>query len=329
VYEIITLGSASLDAFAKTHSQIVTARTKHHHKEALICYPLGTKLLLEDVTFHVGGGGTNTAASFSQLGLRTGYLGNLGSDHTAHQVLHDLKQRKVTFLGTRDRSKTNYSIILDTSGDRTILVYKGSSHNLKWKNVQKNKLRTKWFYSSSLLLQSFTTLKHIAKYAKQKKIKLAFNPSSYQAKRGAKYLAPVLKYTTALILNREEVGLLLRKDKQTNIKTLLSTLHHLGPELVVITDGKKGAYASSSKEKAMYHVYPKGVKVKEATGAGDCFASTFIASLIKKKSVPEALQLAQCHAESCIQHTGAKEGLLSWGNLLKRKKSWKVKVKKV
>jgi ribokinase len=321
MFDIITVGSATVDAFAQTESKSVKfVKNK-------LCYPGGAKILMNKLKFTTGGGGTNTAVAFSRLGLKTAYLGKMGTYANAWRVLQDLKQNNVnTSLICRSRGRTGYSIILDAKGeDRTILAFKGSNNDLGDNDVQLSKLKTKWFYFSAMLEKSFDTQVKIAKYAKKKGIKIAYNPSSYLAKRGARYLKPIISKTSILILNKEETKLVL--DKRTNdISKLAKGLLALGPELVVITYGKHGSYACDGTY--LYFLRPTRVKIAETTGAGDAFASGFVAGIIKGKSIETSLKMGAANAESVIRYFGAKEELLSYRKIAARIKTMHNVVKK-
>lgn len=270
-------------------------------------------MLLKELTFATGGGGTNTAVCFSRLGLRTAYLGCIGKDCNSGKILKELKNEKVKFIGTRSNDMTDYSIILDSiEHDRTILNYKGASNDLRFNELNKQRLKTKWLYFSSLTDKAYKVLEELSEYAKKKGIMVAFNPSSYLAEKGQGYLKKVLKNTNILILNREEAELIAEKGE---VKELLRRLLILGPEIVVITDGKNGAYSSSGKDYC--YVKPEGKSVVETTGAGDAFAATFVAGIIKEKNIELAMKTAQANAESVIQQKEAKKGLLNWKEINK------------
>jgi sugar/nucleoside kinase (ribokinase family) len=49
----------------------------------------------------------------------------------------------------------------------------------------------------------------------------------------------------------------------------------------------------------------------ESTGAGDAFGSGLVAGLLNGWDLQTSSALAKANAESVIQHTGAKQGLLS------------------
>ena len=56
-------------------------------KGNFIAYPVGSKILIKDLRFDIGGGGTNTAVSFARLGLNTGYIGSVGRDQPGKEIL--------------------------------------------------------------------------------------------------------------------------------------------------------------------------------------------------------------------------------------------------
>ncbi|MBS1266249.1 MAG: Nucleoside kinase [Candidatus Woesearchaeota archaeon] len=307
MYDIITVGSATVDVFIDTDSELITIKT-HTREEELIAYPAGEKLLIKHIKFMTGGGGTNTAFAFSKLGHNVGYLGKIGKDDGGRRIEKLLKQNKIKFLGVIADGMTSYSVILDSiEHDRTILTYKGVMDTFEFKEINTKKLKTNWFYFSALVEKSYDVLERLAEFAQNKDINIVFNPSSYLAKKGSKYLEKVLKNTHVLILNKEEAEMVVGSG---SIQDLLEKIRETGPEIAVITDGKKGAYCSDGRQKL--YIKAHGVEVVEATGAGDAFASGFTSGLIRKKDLKFCLQLGLANAESVIGQKGAKSNLLSY-----------------
>ena len=58
-------------------------------------------------------------------------------------------------------------------------------------------------------------------------------------------------------------------------------------------------------------LYPDPAPPLDRTGAGDAFASTFVAALIKGNDIEGALQWAPINSMSVVQKVGAQAGLLS------------------
>ncbi|NQU97857.1 carbohydrate kinase family protein [Candidatus Woesearchaeota archaeon] len=323
MYDVITVGSNTLDVFAKTDSELIEIKTRRSTEE-LLAYPLGSKILITDLEFMIGGGGTNTAVAFSRLGLKTGYLGKIGKDENGLKIFKLLKKEKIDFLGTLG-DISGYSVILDSiEEDRTILTYKGCNNNLTFKEIHLPKLKTEWFYFASMMGKSLDTMKKLAEYAGKKKIKVAFNASSYLAEKGFSFLKRILENTTLLILNKEEAELIAGKG---DIKDLVKRLKLPKMEIVIITNGAKGAYCYDGK--TLHNIKPeKKLKIKETTGAGDAFASSFTAGLIKGKSIEESLRMGVLNAESVILDYGAKNILLSRNTMMKKLRSDKRKITK-
>ncbi len=292
-FDIVTFGSAVVDIFVDTDIA---------EKGKFIAYPVGSKILMKNLRFDIGGGGTNTAVAFSRLGLKTGFIGKVGRDMDGKEILEMLRKEKIKFLGKIDKyGISGHSIILDSKEhNRTILTYKGVNDNLRFNELNLKKINTKWLYFSSLLRESFETQKELASVLVKKGTKLAFNPSSYLIKR--KNLKPLLKLTEILILNKEEASMLAKS------KNLLKGLFSLGPKIIVITDKNKKVKAYDGNK--VYTLKPHKIKVVERTGAGDAFASGFTAGIIRNKGIQESLELGLKESESVIKYFGAKNKLI-------------------
>lgn len=307
MYDIITVGGAVVDAFVRTNAL---------KKKGFLSYPAGEKIIVNNLDFASGGGATNTAVSFSKLGLKTGCITKIGKDNNGKIILNDLKKEKVKFLGVESKENTGFSVILiGKENNRTILQEKGASENLRFTEINQKNLKTKWFYFSSSINKALKTQIKLAKWANKKGIKIAFNPSSYLTKKGPNKIKKILKYSEILTLNKEEAQDLVKTD-------LFNKLHKLGPKIVCITDGEKGTKVSDRQN--IYFAKARKIKVRERTGAGDAFASGFVVAIIRGKKVKDALKIGTANAESVIRIKGAKKGLLSWSKALKEAKKIKL-----
>jgi len=298
MFDVVTFGSAVIDVFVDTDIA---------EKKGFMYYPVGSKILLKNLRFDVGGGGTNTAVAFARFGFNTGYIGKLGDDLDGREVLKCLEKEKIKFLGRIDKKEiTGYSIILDSrEHDRTILTFKGANDQLEESEINFRDINTKWIYLSSLLNESFKTQKKLVDYLTRKGVKVAFNPSEYLIKKVD--IGLILRLTEILILNKEEAILLCKKNKLLG-KDFLADLNSLGPKVVVVTDKNKKVYAYDGKKK--YSIVPHKIKVTERTGAGDAFASGFVAGQIVGKSIEQSLKLGLIEGESVLRYFGAKNNLI-------------------
>lgn len=324
MYDAITVGSATLDVFARTKFSELIKIIDPKGETDLLAFPVGSKILIEELEFTTGGGGTNTAVALSRLGHKTAFLGKLGSGTNSDFIHKSLIKENIELLCAHGSGNAGYSIILDNlKHDRTILTYKGINDELREKDVPFRKLKAKWFYFSAMMNESFHTLERLAEFAQQRDVKIAFNPSMYLAEKGIHHLKQIISRTELLILNKEEACLLVG---QNSIEELLFKLKNLGPKMAVITNGKKELYAIDGEH--IYKAKPPYVKIVDTTGAGDAFAASFLCGILKKNNVEFAIKLGITNAMSVITHYGAKNVLLTWKQAMKEMKKLNIKVSK-
>jgi len=306
-YDIITVGSATVDVFAHTdptQSEVVNIR---HHKD--IAYPLGAKILIKEMHFFVGGGGTNAAVAFSRLGLKTAYLGKIGKDDNGKTISDCLFKEKVDFIGAYGEI-SGYSVILDSvKEDRTIFTYKGANDDMSYGDVNFKNFDTTWLYLSSMMKESLNTEQKVAEHARKKGIKIAYNPSLYIVKNHSRSVRSIIKHSDIVVFNKEEAEALVTS-MYDNVFNLLFEVSKLGPKIVVITDGHNGAHCYNTADETVYSAKPAHVNVVETTGAGDAFASGFVTGIMSGKDIGTALKMGMINAESVIRYLGAKNILL-------------------
>ncbi len=308
-FDIVSIGSATIDNFADAESEFIKIEGRHSREE-YIAYPLGTKVLIDHLEVSVGGGGTNTAVAFSSLGLKTAFLGKVGDDENGQVVIDNLKSKGIDFIGAKG-GQTGYSVILNSfKNDRTILTFKGANSSLRYSEL--GVIDTGWIYITSMIGDSFTTVEEIVSNTDAK---IVFNPSSYQADLGYKNLGTLLAGVDILIVNLEEACKLMERSSRTkvSVEEMMKELSSsLAPGMFVITDGANGVYVYEKESNQLTHGLPTaGIKVIETTGAGDALGSGFTAGLAKGYDLDKALSLGMYNAESVIRSKGAKAGLLS------------------
>jgi len=119
-----------------------------------------------------------------------------------------------------------------------------------------------------------------------------------------------------LVVNLEEAEKILINIKlvgpnfKNDPKSMLKYFSKLGPKLIIITDGPKGAYMFDGEHYYLMPIYPDPRPPLERTGCGDAWASTFVAALALGKTPLEALMLAPINPMSVAQYVGAQQGLL-------------------
>ena len=306
--DIISIGSATKDVFliSKGFKIIKSRQFKTGYGE---CFAYGAKVELGDIHFDTGGGATNSACTFKNLGLQCGLITRIGNDTTGEEIYNSLKKKgiDVSNVITDKSEKTAYSTILLTiDGERTILVYRGVSDNFIAKDFKSAELKAKWIYLTSLG-GNLKALKTIFKIARENNIKIAWNPGSAELALPKLEIKKLIKQTELLLLNRDEAASLINRPVSSLVQ-IIRGVNELGANYWAISDGSNGAYVSDLR--SIYFAPALKINVVNATGAGDAFGSGLVTGMIKKLSLKESLKLGILNAAGTISQMGAKHGLL-------------------
>lgn len=306
-YDFIAIGDIVTDAFIRLKDPSAHIDIDHGRRE--ICMGFADKIPYDDVYIVPAvGNSANAAVSAARLGLKSALVSNIGSDHFGKECLAALKSEKVAakFVKVNRGRKTNYHYVLWYGDDRTILV-KHEDYDYKLADID----NPHWIYLSSLGENSLPYHEAISEFLiRHPEVKLAFQPGTFQIKFGPHRLANIYKRSDIFFCNKEEAERIL-ETKEGNIKKLLSLVAKLGPKIVVITDGVKGAYAYDGKNAWSMRAYPDPKPPYERTGAGDAFSSTFTAAIALGMGIRDALRWAPINSMSVVQEVGARAGLLT------------------
>ncbi len=313
-FDFVAIGDITTDAFIRL--QDAQVETDSEGRKVRLSLSFGDKVAYESVEeVKAVGNSPNAAVSAARLGLDSALVANIGDDHNGHECLATLKNNGVhtDFINSQKNKKTNYHYVLWYQDERTILV-KHEDYEYKLFDIG----NPKWLYLSSMGEGTLEYHKQIAEYLKNNSdIKLAFQPGTFQMKMGVEQLADIYARTDIFFCNTEEAKRILAKPDQNDIKVLLRDIHDIGPNVVVITDGPKGAYAYDGFEGYFMPPYPDPNPPFERTGAGDAYASTFTSAIALGRSLFDALLWAPINSMSVVQQVGAQKGLLTQEEILK------------
>ena len=306
-YDLVAIGDIVVDTFIKLKK--ATIRGVPDTTTYEICMPFAEKIPFEDVfVVPAVGNAPNASACVSRLGIPTALVTNIGDDRAGEDCLESLKKNNVgtEFVVKNKGIKTNQHYVLWFGADRTIL----SKHE-QYPYILPDLNHPKWIYFSSVNETAFPFHYTVADYLDANpEVKLAFQPGKFEIKLGKEKLARFYKRAQIFFCNVEEAEKILEIES-LDIKELLTKMHELGPEIVVITDGPKGAYAYDGNEYLFMSPYPDPKPPYSRTGAGDAFSSTIVAALISGKNLAEALAWAGVNSMSVVQQVGAQTGVLT------------------
>ncbi len=310
--DVITIGSATFDAFLKTNLPLLFSETSPSKKAFYLDF--GSKMHCEDASFSVGGNAMNAAVTFSRQGFSVAPMIVLGDDEAADLVLSRIEEEGIDsgLVKFTDKRSTSFSTIILQAGERTLLNYKGAGELLEIPNFS-SALKASWWYVS-LPGKSYKFFPEVVRMAKSNGIKLAFNPTMHHISEGKATILKNLKDIDFLVLNSEEAAIL-TSSSLSKPDLAFNKLNKLCGGILAVTSGSDGSVISDGER--IYKVSTfKGKKFLDRTGAGDAYGSGFVSGLIHKKercirgkikrdNILYSARLASANAVSVVEAVGA------------------------
>lgn len=306
---MVTVGSAVLDIFMKSdkfrlmHTDLVPGGVA-------MCEVYGGKMEVQEVTIASGGGGTNAAVSFARKELKTAVVAEMGNDSAALVVYKDLEEAGVeTRYVVQEQKQTTAvsAILIGADGGRSVITYRGASAMLTNHDFPFEEIEARWIHITSLG-GNIELLKQLLSWAKKKNIRVSFNPGMPEIDQRVK-LIPLLSEVEVLFLNKEEAAMLF--DINLADEMVWKTHPFMGSARVtVITDGGSGGKVCIEGKQVFYPA-KKVKRVVNTTGAGDAFASGYVAAILYGKDYETAIEWGRANATGVLSYVGAKKGLLT------------------
>jgi len=322
--DVITMGDCMRDTFLFPSIEEMEKPVSHEKIqsdekfEEFLVFGLGDKITISEVDFSFGGTAGNVAVGLAKQGYKTSIISAVGSD--GEELIDWLKKKNVSTenLKIYKNEKTSFSMIVSYKGERTIFVYHAfgpDSFRLP------EKLNTNWLYLGPMAKGYERIFNSVTNQVIKNDLKVAINPGSVQIDAGAQSFGGLLKLISVIFLNRQEAQKLSGLSGVPAIKDIAKIINAAGPQIVVITDGKEGAYVYNATDFLKVGAYP-GHRL-DATGAGDAFASAFLGGLLKDLTLRDCLKWGVVNSASVIEKVGAQEGLLSAAVIARRAKEYR------
>lgn len=331
VKKIICIGSACKDIFFPTAEGKITATPEDLLSQQKISFELGAKYKIEERFETLGGCAVNVACALLKLGIKAGCYSKLGDDNTGQWIKNKLSEYGVDqeiISIEKDFPSDLSAIIVDKeSGDRVIFSNQKVNGTLEI-NPQ-NLQGAEWIFIGDLHGAWEAHLQNIFHIARENKIRVAFNPRQTNIHDNVRKIIEGLPYTEIVFVNKDEaleIVAALGNFSQSDLKDekfLLTKLKKIGGQIVVITDGVRGAWAIQ--EEKIWFVPAIKVTACDSTGAGDAFCGAFWGAYLKGEKIAECLKWGIINGGSVVQFYGGQKGLLSEAELKKEAQNIEVK----
>lgn len=304
-FDVIAIGESLRDVFYMLHEASVSCSI--HKERCLLCLEYAEKIpVTHIVKVHAAGNSANAAVGSARLGMKSALVSWVGKDAAGQEIQFALETEGVDqrFIVADEKVATSEATILNFQGERTQLV-----HFEPRKYVLPALPSTRCIYYSAMGSKHHAFDKMLlAELKNRPETQLAFQPGTTHVRSGLAAIKSLIRRSWVFILNKDEAHLLL-PDGERTIHNLCENFHHLGAQIVIITDGENGAVAFDGRTHWNMPIFPG--KAFERTGAGDSFATAVTCALLQGHDLPEALRWGAANSWSVVKQIGPQAGLLT------------------
>ena len=247
-----------------------------------------------------GGGGSaaNVAVNLHKLGFSSGLIGSVGSDRHGKFLLSDLKRLGVDSREVKVfRGMSGLSvIIIDAQGEVRVIEDFGVADRRR--AIDPDYIaKAKFLHLSGCALH---LLESASKIADEAGLPISFDPGRAASRFGEKKLSAILQRCDFLIINRKEL-FAMTGSREEAAASELAKKYNL---VCVIKQGSRETIVKT-KEASSFAVEPFHVKPIDTLGAGDAFCAGFVAGIMEKRSLFDAVRFANAVAAAKVLRKGA------------------------
>ena len=263
-----------------------------------------------------GGAPANMLTASTRLGMKTAFIGKVGTDMHGTFLKEVLEEQHICTKGMvfdENFFTTLAFVELSETGERKFSFARkpGADTKLRLEEIDKKLLeQTKVFHFGSLSLTDEpcrTATMEAVKYAKEQGAIISYDPNYsellWESKEQAiEQMRRPIPYVNVLKISDEETELMTGEVEPIKAS---ERLVEQGISIVVVTLGEKGALVRT---KEGYSIIPGFVsKVVDTTGAGDSFWGGFISRIVASGKEINSLTLVEL--ETMIRFANAVAGI--------------------
>lgn len=312
-FDVLCIGNAIVDVIADAEEDFLTEQGLDKGSMRLIDEDEAVRLYGEmgpgrEIS---GGSAGNTAAGLAALGIQTAFIGQVADDQLGKIYQHDIQAQGIDFLvpARSDVGATARCLILVTpDAQRTMNTFLGAAQRLEAHTVDMAAVAG----SGILYLEGYLW--------DPSQPRAAMEAAMDAAQAAGRKVAFTLSDTFCVDRHRDGFWQLLRAGKidilfaneaeakamaeVDEIEDAVRALAEFAPTLAV-TRSEKGAIAIAGGDRAEVAAEPIE-RLVDTTGAGDLFASGFLAGQARGLGLEASLKLGAIAAAEVIQHYGAR-----------------------
>ncbi|PHI32852.1 sugar kinase [Budvicia aquatica] len=268
---------------------------------------------LERIAMTTGGDAINEATIISRLGHRTALMSRIGDDAAGHFILTHCRKENIDIQSLKQDADLDTSInvgLVTADGERTFVTNRNGSlwkldiHDVDFERFSQARLLSLASIFNSPLLDG-KALTEIFTRAKAHQLTICADMIKPRLNETLDDIRQALSYVDYLFPNFDEAKLLTGKE---TLDDIADSFLNCGVKTVVIKTGKKGCFIKSADIKMAIPAV-SGITAIDTIGAGDNFASGFIAALLEGKSLHDCALFANATAAISVLSVGATTGV--------------------
>ncbi len=255
-----------------------------------------------------GGKGANQAVASARAGGNVTFVTAIGDDQFGRAMEENFRLDGICtdhILRDPEQSSGTALVMTDVSGDNYLSVAPGANYSLTAAHL--NAISDLFDGPSMLVLQMEippTAVIRALEIAHSKGVPTLLNYAPVR-----EMSVPISHLIDILVVNANEAAALthLEVETLTQAEAAAEVLYRLGPQTVIVTLGKQGAWVKTASQGS--HVAAYSVTPVDTTAAGDTFCGALAVALVKSVETIEAVRFASAASALAVQRLGAQPSI--------------------
>lgn len=278
----------------------------------------GGEAVAATVQMHTGGSALNTAVALAKMDMSVGFIGRIGQDALASQVLVDLQEAGVDCSRIQIDPKVSTGLIfiaVTVDGERTMFGARGANTFTEATAIDPEYFTNcRWVHLSGysfLSYHQYETVLFALKLAKNSPYtRVSLDIATEPAIRAREQIMKVLPEIDVIFPNETELTIL---GEGRSVGESLDYLIQGGANAVVAKCGRKGSILATGNKRVKLPAF--NVPVKDSTGAGDSFNAGVVLGRLVGLSWEAAASLGNALGGLATSYEGGGANFLNRDNV--------------
>jgi ribokinase len=251
-----------------------------------------------------GGKGANQAIGAVRSGGKVAFVNCVGDDAYTPQMLENFLNDglDIRYVFQQSGIASGHALVMiGSEGANYLSVAPGANYRLTPQLID---CAMPVIEEAAIIIMQYeipaSTIQYVFEIAQKKNIQVLWNFAPARA-----FDLSYLARTEILVVNETEAAFLSGQKVETEmqVEQAANQLIRMGTRMVIITLGKRGAFALSKDEKVFVPAFK--VNAVDTTSAGDVFCGSFAVALTEGKTLTQCLQFASAASAICVTRIGA------------------------